>query len=177
MNLQNRLRKRSQVCPAVPCNCWVFKIQRTLCVTSCRYCRNILAWWEGGGHLWSHTNAEWGHLRYTARPLPSMSGWQPLVLRNMDPWYMVPTIKLIFTPPPSTGGRVYKSKFCLFVCLSVITSSFSEYWVIWWFRQCKPYIFWKHITLATSTPLFWLGTTKYRPVPPFTEPVPPSTNH
>ena len=74
----------------------VFEIHRTLCVISCRYCRNTLVWWEGGGHLWSHTNAEWGHLRDTARPLPSMSGWQPLVLRNLDPWYTVPTSILIF---------------------------------------------------------------------------------
>ena len=52
--------------------------------------------------------------------------------------------------------------FCLFVCLYIITFSFFKYWIIWWSRPCKPYIFWKHITLATSTALFWPSTTKYQ---------------
>ena len=43
--------------------------------------------------------------------------------------------------------------------------SFSEYSIIWWFRPCKLYIFWKHITLATSIALFWPSTTKYHPAP------------
>ena len=77
-------------------------------------------------------------------------------------------------------GRVYKRKFCLCVCgsvdLSVITFSFFEYSMIWWFRPCKPYIFWKLIMLATSTALFWPSTTEYQPVPPSTDPVPPNTN-
>ena len=59
---------------------------------------------------------------------------------------------------------------------SVITFSFSEYWIIWWFTPCIPYIFWKHITLATSNALFWPSTTKYQPVPQHTDPLPPSTN-
>ena len=63
-----------------------------------------------------------------------------------------------------------------FVCLSVITFSFSEYWIIWWFSPCKPYIFWKHITLATSNALFWPSTTNYQPVPQYSDPLPPSTN-
>ena len=77
-------------------------------------------------------------------------------------------------------GRVLDRKFCLSVCLcvclSVITFSFSEYWRVWWFTPCKPYIFWKHITLATTTALFWPSTTKYQPVPQWTDPVPPSNN-
>ena len=52
----------------------------------------------------------------------------------------------------------------------------TQYSMIWWFRPCKPNIFWKHITLATSTALFWSSITKYRPVPPYTDPVPPSNN-
>ena len=42
---------------------------------------------------------------------------------------------------------------------------FSEYSIIWWFRPCKLYIFWKHITLATRIALFWPSTTKYHPAP------------
>ena len=68
-------------------------------------------------------------------------------------------------------GRVYKRKFCLSVCLSVITFSFFEYSMIWWFRPCKPYIFWKLIMLATSTALFWPSNTEYQPVPPSTDQV------
>ena len=48
--------------------------------------------------------------------------------------------------------------------------------MIWCFRPCKPYIFWKHITLAPSPALFWPSITKYRPVPSYTDPVPPSNN-
>ena len=48
--------------------------------------------------------------------------------------------------------------------------------MIWWFRPHKPNIFGKHITLATSTALFWPSITKYRPVIPYTDPVPPSNN-
>ena len=50
---------------------------------------------------------------------------------------------------------------CQSVCLSVITFSFFEYSMIWWFRPCKPFIFWKLIMLATSTTLFWSSTNKY----------------
>ena len=53
----------------------------------------------------------------------------------------------------------------------------TQYSIIWWFRPVKPNIFWKHITLATNTALFWSSITKYRPVPPYTDPVPPSNNH
>ena len=53
----------------------------------------------------------------------------------------------------------------------------TKYSMIWWFRPCKPNIFWKHITLATNTALFWSSITKYRPVPPYTDAVPPSNNH
>ena len=77
-------------------------------------------------------------------------------------------------------GRVYNRKFCVSVCLSVdlsvITFSFSDYWIIGWLTSCKPNIFWKHITLATSTALFWSSISKYRPVPPYTDPVPPRNN-
>ena len=59
----------------------------------------------------------------------------------------------------------------LCVCLSVITFSFFEYSIIWRFRPCKPYIFWKLIMLASSTALFWPSTTEYQPVPPSTDPV------
>ena len=52
----------------------------------------------------------------------------------------------------------------------------TQYSIIWWFRPCKPNIFWKHITLATSTAVFWSSITKHRPVPPYTSPVPPSNN-
>ena len=48
--------------------------------------------------------------------------------------------------------------------------------MIWWFRPCKPNIFWKHITLATSTAVFWSSITKHRPVPPYTSPVPINNN-
>ena len=41
----------------------------------------------------------------------------------------------------------------------------TQYPMIWWFGPCKPNVFWKHITLATSTALFWSRITKYRPVP------------
>ena len=53
----------------------------------------------------------------------------------------------------------------------------TKYSMIWWFRPCKPNIFWKYITLATNTALFWSSITKYRPVPPYTDAVPPSNNH
>ena len=63
-------------------------------------------------------------------------------------------------------------------CSDPVTSStnqyrplLTKYSMIWWFRPCKPNIFWKHITLATSTALFWSSITKYRPVPPYTDPV------
>ena len=52
----------------------------------------------------------------------------------------------------------------------------TQYSMIWWFRPCKPNIFWKNITLATSTALFWSSITKYQTVPPSTDPVPPSNN-
>ena len=91
---------------------------------------------------------------------------------------------LFLLDPFHRRGRVLDRKFCLSVCvsvclsvrLSVITFSFSDYWIIWWFTACKPYIFWKHITLVTSTALFWPSTTKYQPVPQYTDPVPPSNN-
>ena len=53
----------------------------------------------------------------------------------------------------------------------------TKYSMIWWFRPCKPNIFWKYITLAANTALFWSSITKYRPVPPYTDAVPPSNNH
>ena len=68
-------------------------------------------------------------------------------------------------------GRVYKRKFCLSVCVSVITVSFFEYSIIRCFIPCTPYIFWKLIMLATSTALFWSSTTEYQPVPPTADPV------
>ena len=68
-----------------------------------------------------------------------------------------------FYSTPSTDG--VESTRGNSVCLSIITLSFF----FWWFWPCKPYIFWKHITLATST-------TKYRPVPPYTDPVTPRNN-
>ena len=52
----------------------------------------------------------------------------------------------------------------------------TQYSIIWWFRPCKPNIFWKHTTLAKSTALFWSSITKYWPVPPYSDPVPPSNN-
>ena len=57
------------------------------------------------------------------------------------------------------------------VCLSVITFSLFEYSIIWWFRPCNPYIFWKLIMLASSTAPFWPRTTEYQPVPPSIDPV------
>ena len=42
----------------------------------------------------------------------------------------------------------------------------TQYSMIWLFTPCNPNIFWKHITLATNTALFWSSITKYRPVPP-----------
>ena len=71
----------------------------------------------------------------------------------------------------STRGNSVCLSVCLCVCLSVITFSFFEYSMIWWFRPCKPYIFWKLIMLATSTALFWPSTTEYQPVPPSTDQV------
>ena len=38
----------------------------------------------------------------------------------------------------------------------------KKYSLIWCFRPCKPNIFWKHITLAASTALFWSSITKYQ---------------
>ena len=52
----------------------------------------------------------------------------------------------------------------------------TQYSIIWWFRPCKPNIFWKHTTLAKSTALFWSSITKYWPVPPYSDPVPSSNN-
>ena len=73
--------------------------------------------------------------------------------------------------------RVIDWKVCLSVCLSVPHHfSLSEYWIIWWFTPCKPYIFWKHITLATSTALFRPSITKYQLVPQYNDPVPSSNN-
>ena len=64
---------------------------------------------------------------------------------------------------------------CLWVCgsvdLSVITFSFFKYSMIWWFRPCRPYIFWKLIMLATSTALFWPSNTEYQPAPPSSDQV------
>ena len=49
---------------------------------------------------------------------------------------------------------------CPFVCLSVITFSFFDYSMIWWFRPCKQYIFWKLILLEPITALFWPSTAE-----------------
>ena len=90
------------------------------------------------------------------------------------------SFSLFFLDPFHRRGRVFDRKFSLsiylFIHLSIITFSFIENSIIWCFRSCKPYIFWKHITLATSTALFWPSTTKYQPVPQYTDPVPPSNN-
>ena len=48
--------------------------------------------------------------------------------------------------------------------------------MICWLRPYKPNIFWRHITLATTTALFWSSITKYQPVPPNTDTVPTSNN-
>ena len=81
---------------------------------------------------------------------------------------------VIFTWPLPQKGSSLQGEILsvdLFICLSVITFSFSIYSIIWWFRPCKPYIFWKLIMLATSTALFWPTTTEYQPLPPSTDPV------
>ena len=80
----------------------------------------------------------------------------------------------LFTRPLLQKGSSLQEEILsvlLFVCLSVITFSFFEYSIIWWFRPCKPYIFWKLIMLATSTALFWPSNTEYQPVPPSTDQV------
>jgi len=66
-------------------------------------------------------------------------------------------------------GRVLDRKFCLSVCPFVCPSSLFPSPNIWWFTACKPYIFWNHITLATTIVLFWPSTQ-------YTDPVAPSTN-
>ena len=85
--------------------------------------------------------------------------------------------KTIFLLDPfHRRGRVLDRKFCLWVCLWICPSSLfpSPIIIIWWLTSCKPNIFWKHITLATSTALFWPSTTKYQPVLQYTDPVPPT---
>ena len=52
----------------------------------------------------------------------------------------------------------------------------TQYSMIWRLRPSKQNIFWKHIALATSTALFWSSISKYRPVPPYTDPVLPRNN-
>ena len=71
----------------------------------------------------------------------------------------------------STRGNSVCLSVCVCVCLSVITFSFYEYSIIWWFTLCKPYILWKFIMLATSPTLFWPSTTEYQPVPTSSDPV------
>ena len=85
---------------------------------------------------------------------------------------------LIFTRPLLQKGSSLQEEIlsvCLSVCvsvrLSVITFSFYEYSIIWWFTLCKPYILWKFIMLATSPTLFWPSTTEYQPVPTSSDPV------
>ena len=93
-------------------------------------------------------------------------GWQP--------WLYWVTFLI---DPFQRRDRVIDWKVCLSVCLSVPHHfSLSEYWIIWWFTPCKPYIFWKHITLATSTALFRPSITKYQLVPQYNDPVPSSNN-
>ena len=80
-----------------------------------------------------------------------------------------------FYSTPSTEGVESKRgnsvclSVCVSVCLSVITFSFVEYSTIWWFRPCRPYIFWKlnhtgnqyrpfltqYHRVPTSTTLYW----------------------
>ena len=74
------------------------------------------------------------------------------------------TVICVFYSTPSTEGVESTRVFCLFVFLYIITFSFFKYWIIWWSRPCQPYIVWKHITLATSTALFWPSITRYRPL-------------
>ena len=88
--------------------------------------------------------------------------------RRVNKYDCFPLCLLYFYSTPSTEGV---KSVRLSICLSIITFSFSKCWMNWWLSPCKPYIFWKHITLVTSTTLFWLSTTKCQPVPPSTDPV------
>ena len=89
------------------------------------------------------------------------------ILRFFYHFYSTPSTEGV----ESTRGNSVCLSVCLSVRLSVITFSFFEYSMIWWFRPCKPYIFWKLIMLATSSALFWPSNTEYQPVPPSTDQV------
>ena len=117
--------------------------------------RQIISWWCFDHQLKSHLDHKWSPTISIAGVLPPVPALE-ILLRNL----------IFLLVPFYRRDQVYKK-----ICLCVITFSFFEYWMIWWFRPCKPFTFWKHITLATSTPLFWPSITKYQPVPPFTDPV------
>ena len=91
---------------------------------------------DGGGVevFWAFEVGETGE-----RMLPKLR-WCPF-LSAEKPYFQV-----FLLDPFHRRGRVLDRKFCVSVDLSVITVSFSEYWIIWLFTTCKPYIFWKHIT-------------------------------
>ena len=77
-------------------------------------------------------------------------GWQPCL-------YWV----TFLIDPFQRRDRVIDWKVCLSVCLSVPHHfSLSEYWIIWWFTPCKPYIFLTYITLPTTSALFWPSTNQ-----------------
>ena len=74
-------------------------------------------------------------------------------------------LRLFFTRPLLQKGSSLQEEILsvdLSICLSVITFSFFEYSMIWWFRPwpCKLYIFWKLILLEPITALFWPSTAE-----------------
>ena len=77
------------------------------------------------------------------------------------------------THPPTPAYRFrFLHFFFYWLFLDPIhTFSFPEYWIVWWFRSCKLYVFWQYIKLATSTGLFWPSTMNYQQVPLNTDPV------
>ena len=110
-----------------------------------------------------------------------------------------------FSSIPSTEGSILRKEI-LFVCLSVITFSFSGYWIIWWLTRCKPYflkvyhtgnqkhpVLTKYHRVPTSTALYWPSIQRFdgldhvnqifsesishwQPVPPCFDQVSPSTD-
>ena len=93
----------------------------------------------------------WGQLTTILQCIAPFSAW----------WQTITTNQVILVQ--ACSWPVWKGsllQFCLSVCPFIRHHfSFFEYSIILCFSRSKPYIFWKHITLATRTDLFWPSTT------------------
>ena len=77
--------------------------------------------------------------------------------------------------PTGDNQKILQFTFCIWTVWIDHSANISAMPRIW--KWCKDtlssYIFWKHITLASSTALFWPSTTKYQLIPSYTDPVTP----